>query len=95
MVRVKIAYKDITKIPKQRLFEMNNKLYLIQFIVESGSDLGDEEGDEGGGDNGDLDNEDDSGMEEFQHDSIPDSMNPTEDKGQPTSNPSQSQRNMS
>jgi hypothetical protein len=65
MVRVKIACKVITKIPKQRLFEMNNKLYLIQFRVESGSDLGDEEGVEGGGDNGDLDNEDDSRMEEF------------------------------
>jgi hypothetical protein len=65
MVRVKITCKDITKISKQRLFEMNNKLYLIQFRVESGSDLGYEEGDEGGGDNGDLDNEDDSGMEEF------------------------------
>jgi hypothetical protein len=29
MVRVNISCKDATKIPKKRLFEMKNKLYII------------------------------------------------------------------
>jgi hypothetical protein len=29
MVRVKIAYKDPSKIPSKRLFEMKNQLYVI------------------------------------------------------------------
>jgi hypothetical protein len=33
-VRMKIACKDVAKIPKKRLFEMNKKLYLVQFKVE-------------------------------------------------------------
>jgi hypothetical protein len=35
MVRIKIACKDLSKVPKKRLFEMNNKLYLILFKIES------------------------------------------------------------
>jgi hypothetical protein len=67
MVRVKVACKDATKVPRKRLFEMNNSLYLIQFKVES---------DEGswflrGEDGDDLGNEDDEGMEELDHDSVP------------------------
>jgi hypothetical protein len=67
MVRIKMAYKDITKIPKRRLYEMNNKLYLIQFKVEGSSGLGEDED----GDNGEPGKEDDSGMEELHHDSMP------------------------
>jgi hypothetical protein len=29
MVKVKVACKDVSKIPKKRLFEMKNKLYAI------------------------------------------------------------------
>jgi hypothetical protein len=34
IVRVKIVCKDVAKIPKKRLYEMQNKLYLVQFKVE-------------------------------------------------------------
>jgi hypothetical protein len=40
MVRVKIASKDVTKIPSKRLFEMKNNLYVIQFKVEKSGDSG-------------------------------------------------------
>jgi hypothetical protein len=33
MVKVKIACKDVSKIPKKRLFEMKDDIYLIQFKV--------------------------------------------------------------
>jgi hypothetical protein len=66
MVRVKIVCKDGSKIPKKRLFEMNNNLYVIRFNVE-GSEVGDEDG----GDNEKPGNEDDNGMEEFQYDPVP------------------------
>jgi hypothetical protein len=36
MVRVKIACKDVDKIPVKRMFEMNKMLYLIHFKVEKG-----------------------------------------------------------
>jgi hypothetical protein len=34
MVRIRIACKDISKIPSKRLFEMRKLLYVIQFNVE-------------------------------------------------------------
>jgi hypothetical protein len=71
MVRVKIACMDSSKIPKKRLFEMNNNLYVRQFKVEGGSNVGQEDGDEDGGDNEEPGNEDDTEMEEFQHDPVP------------------------
>jgi hypothetical protein len=40
MVRIKITCKDRTRIPKKRLFEMNNNLYVIHFKVEEESGLG-------------------------------------------------------
>jgi hypothetical protein len=66
MVRVKVACKDMAKIPGKRLFEMENGLYLIQFKVESkpGQML---EGDEGGDDNDDPGNEEDDEIEEIDH----------------------------
>jgi hypothetical protein len=36
MVRVKVACKDVDKIPQKRLFEMERLLYLVQFKVERG-----------------------------------------------------------
>jgi hypothetical protein len=48
MVRIKVACKDISKIPKKRLYEMKQKLYLIHFKVEkmttSGESPDDDEG---------------------------------------------------
>jgi hypothetical protein len=74
MVRVKIACKDATKIPNKRLFEMKNILYVIQFKVEKYGIVGSGNGDEdiGGGDD-DLGNGDDNGMEEIDHEAVPDS----------------------
>jgi hypothetical protein len=71
MVRIKMACKDIIKIPKRRLYEMNNKFYLIQFKVERSSGLEEDEVDDGDDDNGEPGNEDDTGMEELRHDSAP------------------------
>ena len=33
-VRVKVMYRDATKIPAERLYEMERKLYLLSFVVE-------------------------------------------------------------
>jgi hypothetical protein len=38
MVRIKIAYKDVSKITRKRMFEMK-KLYVIQFKVEEESEI--------------------------------------------------------
>jgi hypothetical protein len=64
MVRIKVACKDTSKIPKKRLSDMKNNMHLIQFKVERGQyngtaedDEGDETPDEG------VDNE----MEELDH----------------------------
>jgi hypothetical protein len=74
MVRIKIACKDATKIPSKMLFEMKNNLYVIQFKVErSGAEgSGNEDEDNGGGDDN-LGNEDDNGMDEIDHEAVPDS----------------------
>jgi hypothetical protein len=83
MVRIKIACKGPTKIPKKRLFEMKNSLYVIYFKVEGSvearlDDDDDDDGGGGGGDNEDPGLGDDSGMEEFQHDALPDPEAPGE-----------------
>jgi hypothetical protein len=49
VVRVKVACKHRRRIPIERIFEMNKKLYVISFMVE---DEGDENQDTGN-DNGD------------------------------------------
>jgi hypothetical protein len=64
MVRIKIAYKDSTKIPKKRL-------YVIQFKVEEEPGVGQDTGVDEGGDDEEPSNEDDTGMEEVQHDPVP------------------------
>jgi hypothetical protein len=71
MVKIKVACKDSTKIPKKRLFEMRNNLYVIDFKVEGHVDLG-EDDDENGEGKDDPGQGRDNGMEEFQHDSLPD-----------------------
>jgi hypothetical protein len=53
MVKVKVACKDVDKIPQKVLFEMEKLLYLIHFKVEKEGG-GDGEGDEDGGDHPDL-----------------------------------------
>jgi hypothetical protein len=70
MIRVRIA-KDASKVPSKRLFKMQKKLYLIKFKVEKNSevDMGDDDGHDNNNDQG---NEEDNGMEEFEHDDVPD-----------------------
>jgi hypothetical protein len=66
-VRVKVACKDISKIPGKRLFEMMNGMYLIHFKSEL-KDGRMDEGGEDGGDNGDPGIGDDDEIEELDHD---------------------------
>jgi hypothetical protein len=54
---------------------MNNNLYVIHFKVEGRSEVGHE-----GGDNEDPGNGDDTRMEEFQHNLVPEPK-PSEDRG--------------
>jgi hypothetical protein len=72
MVRVRIVCKDPNKISDKRLFEMDNNLYLIHFKVESALVPDGEEGIVDKGDDEGYDNEDDTGIEEFQHEPVTD-----------------------
>jgi hypothetical protein len=76
MVRVKVACKDTSKVPSKRLFEMQRKMYLIQFKVEKRADLGEGE-DDGHDNNNDHVNGEDNGMEELEHDFDPDHSHST------------------
>jgi hypothetical protein len=67
MVRVKVACKDSSKVPKQRLFEIQKSLYVVHFKVESSRVL-DENGDEDGGDDMNSRVDDYNGDEEINHD---------------------------
>lgn len=58
MVRVKVACKNSSKIPPERLFEMNKKLFLVSFTVEGEEFQAGNNGDENGGDDGDNDDGD-------------------------------------
>jgi hypothetical protein len=71
MVKVKITCKDPTRIPRKRLFEMDNFFYVIHFKVEKSLEMRKEDGDDEGKDEDNGDHEEDFGMEEFQHDSEP------------------------
>jgi hypothetical protein len=88
MIRIKFVCKDISKIPKRRLFEMDNKFYLVQFKVEGSAEADKDGADDGGGDNGDPAEEEDTGIEELQHDSMLDSQKHHEGRGQTTLGPS-------
>jgi hypothetical protein len=50
VVRVKVVVKDASKIPHERLYEMNLKLFLISFIVEGEEASAEGKKDEGGDD---------------------------------------------
>jgi hypothetical protein len=65
MVKIKSACKNATIIPKRRLFEMNNKFYLIQFTVEDYSGFGEQGANDGGDENEDPGNDDDTRMDDF------------------------------
>jgi hypothetical protein len=82
MVRVKIACKDPTRIPRKSLFEMNNNFYLIQFKVEKSTTPGDGDDKDGKGDEEDFDNGDDAGMEELHHDPVTEGKKPTGNSSQ-------------
>jgi hypothetical protein len=74
MVRIKIDCKDTSKIPKRMLFEMDNKFYLIQFKVEGSAEAEEDGTVDRGDDNGDPSKEEDTWMEELQHDSMLDNQ---------------------
>lgn len=56
---MKVACSDITKIPSERLYEMNKKLHIVSFIVEIENGNGNgKNGDDGdGGDDEEKDND--------------------------------------
>jgi hypothetical protein len=64
-VRVKISCRNPTKIPRERLFELSEKLYMINFLVEGfeqrqgSDDGGDHDGDDKGEEFDDCDDLDD------------------------------------
>jgi len=62
VVRVKISCKDPMKIPTDRLFEMNKKIFLVSFLVEREveKELKSKGTDDGGGDDDNLDNDDEA-----------------------------------
>jgi hypothetical protein len=55
---VKVAVRDYTKIPRERLFEFSKKLHIVEFTVEmeqneekgSNNDGGNDDGNDGGDD---------------------------------------------
>lgn len=51
-IRVKVAIQDYTKIPIERLFEMNRKLHVVEFTIEVEQDKGTGPKDNGGNDDG-------------------------------------------
>ena len=63
-IRVKVAVRDVSKIPKDRIFEMEQFLYLVDFEVEEPLE---DDGGEDGDDPNDQDREEDEGLgEDFQ-----------------------------
>jgi hypothetical protein len=67
LIRVKIACKDISKIPKKRLFEMQKNMYVVHFKVEFGSGEAKDNGgpDDGGNDNNDSEFDEELGEDDF------------------------------
>ncbi|KAK1681980.1 hypothetical protein QYE76_042828 [Lolium multiflorum] len=69
-VRVKVAVRDKTKIPTNKLFEMEQCFYLVNFVVENEGeaidvDEEDDDGDSGLGNKGDTVNDDDEIGDDF------------------------------
>lgn len=64
VVRVKVTCKDWRKIPKERLYELGLKLYVVEITIENeakdkkATDGKGNDDDDGGGDNGDMENYD-------------------------------------
>ena len=81
-VRVKVAYKNYTKIPQERLYEMNKKLHLVNFTVEAKNEEPKGKQDDGGDDGGDNDHK---GEDEEAYD-----LYDTDDDGMPKKDPSSS-----
>jgi hypothetical protein len=65
MVKVKITCKDPTRIPRKRLFEMDNFFYVIHFKVEKSLEMRKEDGDDEGKDEDNGDHEEYFGMGNF------------------------------
>jgi hypothetical protein len=91
MVRVKLAYKDVSKVPKKKLFEMQKKLYLIQFKVEGEIEMK-EGGDDNDNDDGDQGDGYDNGIEEYEHDPEPEVRKGSEGEKKDSGNRDQHQQ---
>lgn len=62
-VRVKIACKNYTRIPLERMYEMNKKLHVVSFTVEAeseGTKTKTDENDDDGGDDGHKDGDEEA-----------------------------------
>ena len=67
VVRIKVASKDWRKIPAERLYEMDKKLYVVSLLVENEEDNGkavDGKGDDGDSDGDNGGNDGDKGLDE-------------------------------
>jgi len=69
VVRVKVMCRDLSKIPKDRLFEMNKELYVVSFEVEGLKDNG-QGGQDGGDDGGNDDDRKKDGLDEDEDDDL-------------------------
>lgn len=83
-VRVKVAVRDHTKIPKERLFEFSRKLHIVEFTVETDQSEG--KGTKNGGGNDDDDGGDGKGGLDDEADDLYDTD--TKKEHNPTTNTS-------
>jgi hypothetical protein len=85
-VRKKIACRSPVKIPEERLFEMDKKLYMLSIVVEGLEHKDEDKSEKGGDDLGEDDegNKDDSNEEGFDDlDNMQDSMDTKKGEGAP------------
>jgi hypothetical protein len=79
VVRIKVACRDTSKIPKDRLYEMNKDLFVVSFDVEGVRAVDHRQpGNDGGGN--DDDKKKDNGEEEDDDDLLDDDKDLTKDK---------------
>lgn len=92
VARVKIACKDISKIPPERLCEMNKKLFLLSFLVD-GEEAKAKKGEDGDDDGNDDDNGDNNKNKEENDglDKDSDDAKTREDSGQRLKTPANQQ----
>lgn len=80
-LRVKVACKDFSKIPHQRLYEMNKKLHVVVFTVEAEQEKTKTNPRNDGGDGGDDDLGDDGEEDDLLDDDPPSKEQPPHTQG--------------